>query len=144
MLLLNLRQLTLNMCNTNSEFKIYTSSCKASWKNLWNRVKTVKVLLCCCWLESFTDLTLRMRLLGGCCSNKQGWNFTILKRLMHCEDILPSLSLSRHHFHFLWCNEWVTWKSSWWSASDTMGSSLSSSSIESLHNLSWEKLNARD
>ena len=68
---------------------------------------------------------------------KQGWTFTILK-----EYVLPSLSLSQHHFHFLWCNEWVTWKSSWWSASDTMGSSLSSSSIESLHNLSWVKLNA--
>ena len=50
--------------------------------------------------------------------------------------------LSCHHFHFLWCNEWVTWKSSWWSASDTIGSSLSSSSTESLQNLSWVKLNA--
>ena len=65
MLLRNLRQLTLKVFTTNSEFKIYTSSCKASWKNLWNWVKTVKILLCCCWLESFTDLTLRMRLLGA-------------------------------------------------------------------------------
>ena len=40
------------------------------------------------------------------------------------------------HFHFL-MNEYVTWKSSWWSASDTIGSSLSSSSTESLQNFSW-------
>ena len=46
----------------------------------------------------------------------------------------PNLCLCCIHFHFLRCDLWVTWKSSWWSASDTIGSSLSSSSTESLQN----------